>query len=51
MSVTGLTPFDSTLQTTNIWLNDVLERMGWQDRYLAYHALRAVLHALAAVNY
>jgi uncharacterized protein (DUF2267 family) len=46
MSVTGLTPFDSTLQTTNIWLNDVLERMGWQDRYLAYHALRAVLHAL-----
>jgi uncharacterized protein (DUF2267 family) len=46
MGHTGLTPFDSTLRTTNIWLNDVLERLGWQDRYRAYHALRAVLHAL-----
>jgi uncharacterized protein (DUF2267 family) len=46
MSLTGLTPFDSTIHTTNVWLNDVLEGMGWQDRYRAYHALRAVLHAL-----
>ena len=46
MSQTGLTAFDSTIQTTNIWLNDILERLGWQDRYRAYHALRAVLHAL-----
>jgi uncharacterized protein (DUF2267 family) len=46
MSQTGLTPFDSTIQTTNIWLHDVLERLGWQDRHRAYHALRAVLHAL-----
>ena len=46
MSQTGLTPFDSTIQTTNIWLNDILERLGWQDRQRAYHALRAVLHAL-----
>lgn len=46
MSQTGLKPFDSTIQTTNIWLNDILERLGWQDSYRAYHALRAVLHAL-----
>jgi uncharacterized protein (DUF2267 family) len=46
MSQTGVTAFDSTIQTTNIWLNDTLERLGWQDRHRAYHALRAVLHAL-----
>jgi len=46
MSHTGLTLFDSTIQTTNIWLNDVLERLGWQDPRRAYQALRAVLHAL-----
>jgi uncharacterized protein (DUF2267 family) len=46
MSQTGLHAFDSTLQTTNLWLNDIKERMGWLDRQRAYHALRAVLHAL-----
>jgi uncharacterized protein (DUF2267 family) len=46
MSQTSLTPFESTLQTTNIWLNDIVEQLGWQDRYRAFHALRAVLHAL-----
>jgi uncharacterized protein (DUF2267 family) len=47
MSQTSLTPFESTLQTTNIWLNDIRERLGgWWDQHRAYHALRAVLHAL-----
>jgi uncharacterized protein (DUF2267 family) len=46
VSQTGLKPFDSTIQTTNIWLNDIRERLGWQESYRAYHALRAVLHAL-----
>src|SRR6516164_10540951 len=46
MSQTGVTAFDSTIQTTNVWLNDILERLGWQDRHRAYQALRAVLHAL-----
>jgi uncharacterized protein (DUF2267 family) len=46
MTQTSLAAFDSTLQTTNIWLNEVLERLGWQDHHRAYHALRAVLHAL-----
>ena len=47
MSQTSITAIESTLQTTNIWLHDILERLGWgDDRYRAYHALRAVLHAL-----
>jgi uncharacterized protein (DUF2267 family) len=46
MTQTSLAAFDSTLQTTSIWLNDVLERLGWQDHHRAYHSLRAVLHAL-----
>ena len=47
MSQTSLAPFESTLQTTNIWLNDIRERLGWsEDHHRVYHALRAVLHAL-----
>jgi uncharacterized protein (DUF2267 family) len=46
MSETGLTAFDSTIHTTNVWLQDVMEYLGWQDRHRAYLALRAVLHAL-----
>ena len=46
MSQTGVKAFDSTVQTTNVWLQDVLERLRWHDRHRAYHALRAVLHAL-----
>ena len=46
MTQTSLAPFESTLQTTNIWLNDVLGLLGWQEHHRAYHALRAVLHAL-----
>jgi uncharacterized protein (DUF2267 family) len=46
MSLTGLSAFDSTLQTTNVWLKDLSESMGWSDRHKAYYALRAVLHVL-----
>lgn len=46
MAQTGLKPFDSTIQATNIWLNEIQEQLGWQDSYRAYHALRTVLHAL-----
>lgn len=46
MSATGIRAFDSTLQTTNVWINEVMEQLGWQDRHRAYHALRVVLHAL-----
>ena len=46
MSATGLKVFDSTVQTTNIWLDDIMRELGWDERHKAYHALRAVLHTL-----
>jgi uncharacterized protein (DUF2267 family) len=46
MQHTGLPVFDSTLQTTNIWLNDITDRLHWADKHLAYRCLRAALHAL-----
>ncbi len=46
MSTTGLKAFDSTLQSTNGWLHELMEELHWPERERAYHALRAVLHAL-----
>lgn len=46
MSLTGLAAFDSTVHTTNAWLKQLMEEMGWEERHRAYHALRAVLHGL-----
>jgi uncharacterized protein (DUF2267 family) len=46
MSATGLKVFDSTIQTTNIWLDEIMKDLGWSDRHRAYHALRSVLHTL-----
>lgn len=46
MSQTGIPAFDHTLQTTNVWLNEIMDRLGWQEKPRAYHALRVVLHAL-----
>lgn len=42
MSATGLEVFDKTLQTTNIWLDGVMEVIG-PDRHLAWHVLGSVL--------
>jgi len=46
MSATGLDVFDTTLQRTHIWLHDLMEMMGWDDRHRAYLAMRATLQAL-----
>lgn len=47
MSTTGLDAFDTTLQKTQVWLNDLMGELGWQgSRHKAYVALRSVLHAL-----
>jgi uncharacterized protein (DUF2267 family) len=45
MAATGLDVFDKTLQTTNIWLEEIMADLG-PDRKVGYRALRAVLHAL-----
>lgn len=38
--------FESTLQKTHIWLNEIASELGTQDKQQAYLALRAVLHTL-----
>src|SRR5207247_10739936 len=45
ITVTGLDVFDKTLQTTNIWLDEIMATLG-PDRQVAWHVLGAVLHAL-----
>ncbi|WEX09526.1 DUF2267 domain-containing protein [Chelativorans sp. AA-79] len=45
MSSTGLDVLDKSVQTTNIWLNEIMENHG-HDRQVAWHILGAVLHAL-----
>jgi uncharacterized protein (DUF2267 family) len=45
MSATGLDVFDKTLQTTNIWLGEIMDRLGL-DRQVAWKVLSTVLHKL-----
>jgi uncharacterized protein (DUF2267 family) len=46
MSATGLAVFDKTLQETNVWLKELMARLGTDDRTQAYGILKATLHAL-----
>jgi uncharacterized protein (DUF2267 family) len=46
MSVTAIAPIESWIHTTNTWLKELMEELGWDDRQRAYRALAAVLHAL-----
>jgi uncharacterized protein (DUF2267 family) len=45
MSATGLEVFDKTIQTANIWLDEINEAIG-PDRQLAWKVLSIVLHKL-----
>ena len=45
MSTTGLEVFDKTLQSTHIWLDEIMERIG-PDRALAWKVLSTVLQSL-----
>lgn len=45
MSANGLAVFDKTLQTTHIWLDQIMERIG-PDRQVAWKVLGTVLHKL-----
>jgi uncharacterized protein (DUF2267 family) len=45
MSATGLEVFDKTLQTTNIWLDEIMDALGL-DRRAAWKVLSVVLHKL-----
>jgi len=39
-------PFNKMLEEAHVWLHDLTERMGSEDRQAAYHAYRGVLFAL-----
>ena len=45
MSTNGLPVFDKTLQTTHIWLDEIMARLG-PDRQVAWKVLSTVLHKL-----
>ena len=45
MSANGLDVFDKTIQTTNIWLNEIMQEIG-PDRQVAWKVLSTVLHKL-----
>ena len=45
MSTNGLAVFDDTVQTTNVWLKELMERLDI-NRQDAYRSLRVTLHAL-----
>ncbi len=43
---TGTDVFDKTLQETNLWLKDLMQRINTEDRHLAYRILSTTLHAI-----
>ena len=46
MSAVGLEGLERTVQLTHVWINDLNDRLGWNDKSRAYRLLKAVLHAL-----
>jgi uncharacterized protein (DUF2267 family) len=46
MSAVGLEGLERTVQLTHIWINDLNDRLCWNDKSRAYRLLKAVLHTL-----
>lgn len=46
MATTHVSAFESTLQKTHAWLDELVRDAGYEDESQAYTALRAVLHVL-----
>jgi uncharacterized protein (DUF2267 family) len=44
--MTGLEVFDSTLQKTNEWIDEIMYELAIEERHAAYTALRGTLHVL-----
>ncbi len=42
---------EHSVEKAHIWLNEVAEELGVEDRQYAYRALRAVLHTLRSPGY
>jgi uncharacterized protein (DUF2267 family) len=46
MSAVGLEGLERTVHLTHVWINDLNDRIAWNDKSRSYRLLRAVLHAL-----
>lgn len=46
MSAVGLEGIDQAVQQTHVWINDVDNRLGWENKPRTYRLIKAVLHAL-----
>ena len=46
MSAVGLESFEHSLQLTHIWINELDDRLGWDNKAHSYRLLRTVLHAI-----
>lgn len=46
MSLTGLEVFDTTVQKTNEWLQEIMQELGTESKQEAYVVLRATLQTL-----
>lgn len=46
MSAAGLESLEHTVQLTHVWINELDERLGWNNKSRSYRLLKAVLHAL-----
>jgi uncharacterized protein (DUF2267 family) len=46
MTTTGLETFDTTVQKTNQWINELESILGWNNKHRTFQALRVTLHAL-----
>jgi uncharacterized protein (DUF2267 family) len=46
VSASGLEGIDHAVQQTHIWINEIDQRLGWDNKPRAYRLLKAVLHAL-----
>lgn len=46
MTTTGLRVFDETIQKSNVWINDLAQDLGWDDKHQTFQGLRIVLHVL-----
>jgi uncharacterized protein (DUF2267 family) len=46
MSAVGLEGLDHTVQLTHRWINELDDRLGWNNKPRSYRLLKAVLHAV-----
>jgi uncharacterized protein (DUF2267 family) len=46
MSATGLESLEHTVQLTHAWINELDDRLGWNNKPRSYRLLKAVFHTL-----